>query len=257
MHQVMDVDRQIVWCFFGFNGSPQVTVQEIGAMCASRGVVFHTDAAQAVGKIALDARSMQIGMMSISGHKIYGPKGVGALYVRSQPEVPLSPLTLGGGQEHGLRAGTLPAALCVGLGVACRVAAGEMAADNRRISGLRHTLYDGLCEKLPGVVTNGDTSFQIPGNLSLSFDGIDAEELIMEVKDLAMSTGSACSSTTIGPSHVLQALGIDDDQAHSTIRIGIGRFTTGAEIDFAVARVASAVRLLRIAKAEDHCSASS
>lgn len=218
---------------------------EIGAICRTAGCLFHTDAAQAVGKIALDVRAMRIDLMSLTAHKVYGPKGIGALYVRNKPPVPIRPLFSGGGQERGLRAGTLPAPLCVGFGAACEIAQGEMAAEADRLELLRDRLHLGIARALDGVDLNGDPERRLPGNLNLGFAGVDGGDLVMGLKDLALSSGSACTSTSIEPSHVLRALGLDDTRIHASIRFGLGRFTTEAEIDFAIATVVAEARRLR------------
>ena len=218
---------------------------EIGAICRDAGCLFHTDAAQAVGKIPLDVRAMNIDLTSITAHKVYGPKGIGALYVRNNPPVPIEPLFSGGGQERGLRAGTLPAPLCVGLGAACEIAKGGMAAEAERLELLRDRLHLGIRRGLDGVELNGDPERRLPGNLNLSFAGVDGGDLVMGMKELALSSGSACTSTSIEPSHVLRALGLDDTAIHASIRFGLGRFTTEAEIDFAAETVVAAARRLR------------
>jgi cysteine desulfurase len=218
---------------------------ELGALCRARGVLFHTDAAQAVGKIPLDVEAMQIDLMSISGHKMYGPKGVGALYVRRRPRVRLVPLIDGGGQERGLRSGTLPTPLCVGLGRAAALAAAEMAEEAERIRGLRDRLQANLLRRVGGLVINGDTGHRLPGNLNLSFPGLSAPDLIEACPSVAMSTGSACTSATVEPSYVLRALGLSDALANASIRLGLGRFTTAAEVDFAVDALAAAATRLR------------
>jgi len=217
---------------------------EIGALCRARGVLFHTDAAQAAGKIPLDVDAMKINLMSISGHKMYGPKGVGALYVRRRPRVRLLPLIDGGGQERGLRSGTLPTPLCVGIGRAAALAAIEMAGEATRIKGLRDRLQANLMRRVGGLRINGDTDHRLPGNLNLSFPGLSAPELIEACPSIAISTGSACTSATVEPSYVLRALGLSDALANSSIRLGLGRFTTAAEIDFAVDALAAAVTRL-------------
>jgi len=218
---------------------------EIGALCRERGVYFHTDAAQAAGKIPLDVEAMAIDLLSISGHKMYGPKGIGALYVRRRPRVRLEPLMSGGGQERGLRSGTLPAPLCVGLAEASRLAAAEMATEAERLDGLRRRLHRGLAQRLPDLVLNGDAARRIAGNLNLAFPGVDAEALMASLPDLALSSGSACSSAAIEPSYVLRALGLDDALARASLRIGLGRFTEAAEVDYAVEAIAAAVERLR------------
>jgi cysteine desulfurase len=220
-------------------------VAEIGALCRARGVLFHTDAAQAAGKIPLDVEAMKIDLMSISGHKMYGPKGVGALYVRRRPRVRLEPLFDGGGQERGLRSGTLPTPLCVGVGRAAAIAVAEMHAEAERIRGLRDRLHDSLARRIPGMTVNGDMSRRLAGNLNVSFSGVTAPELIEAGRSIAISTGSACTSAAVEPSYVLRALGLDDDRANASIRIGLGRFNTARDVDFAVDVLAAAVERLR------------
>ena len=217
---------------------------EIGALCRAHGVLFHTDAAQAAGKIPLDVEAMRIDLMSISGHKLYGPKGVGVLYVRRRPRVRLLPLFDGGGQERGVRSGTLPTPLCVGLGRAAAIAADEMADEAVRLRQLRDRLHQGLARRVPGLGLNGDPEQRLPGNLNLSFPGTEAPFLIEACPSIAISTGSACTSAKVEPSYVLRALGLPDAVANSAIRIGLGRFNTAAEVDFAVdALAAAAMRL--------------
>jgi len=193
-----------------------------------------------VGKIPLDVASSGIDLLSLSGHKIYGPKGVGALYVRRRPRVRLAPLFSGGGQERGLRSGTLPAPLLVGLGEACRIAVAEMEADNARIAALRDRLLARLRDAIPGIVLNGSTERRIPGNLNLTFPAAGATALMQAVPDLCVSTGSACSSAEVEPSYVLRALGLAEAAARRSLRIGIGRFTSAADIDFAAEALAAA-----------------
>ncbi len=224
-------------------------VAEIGAICRDRGVYFHTDAAQAVGKIPLDVRAMNIDLMSVSGHKMYGPKGIGALYVRRRPRVRLEALMSGGGQERGLRSGTLPTPLCVGFGEAGAIAEAEMEEEAARLSGLRRRLMQALTARLDDVYLNGDDERRIPGNLNLAFAGVDAEALMASLPDLCLSTGSACTSAEVEPSYVLRALGLPEDLARASLRIGLGRFTSEAEVDFAAARIAEAVERLRRAEA--------
>ena len=218
---------------------------EIGALCRAKGVYFHTDAAQAVGKIPMDVEAMKIDLMSISGHKIYGPKGIGALYVRRKPRVRLEAMIHGGGQERGMRSGTLPTPLIVGLGEACAIAQKEMPDEAKRMEALRDRLYRGITEKLPEVYLNGDLAHRLPGNLNLSFAYVEGEGLMMGIKDLAVSSGSACTSASLEPSYVLRALGVNEELAHTSIRFGLGRFTTVDEIDMAVEQVVSAVNRLR------------
>ncbi|KXS15736.1 mitochondrial cysteine desulfurase [Gonapodya prolifera JEL478] len=217
---------------------------EIGKMCRERGVFFHTDAAQAVGKIPLFVDAINADLISISGHKLYGPKGIGALYVRRRPRVRLEPIISGGGQERGLRSGTVPAPLVVGLGEACRLAGEEMAYDSAHISRLSERLIAGLTS-IPHVFRNGDPARSYPGCVNLSFAYVEGESLLMALKDIALSSGSACTSASLEPSYVLRALGTDEDIAHSSIRFGIGRFTTEEEVDYVVGRVKDVVGNLR------------
>ena len=220
-------------------------IGEIGAICRERGAFFHTDAAQAVGKIPLDVDAMHVDLMSISGHKIYGPMGIGALYVRRRPRVRLVALMDGGGQERGLRSGTLPTPLCVGLGEACAIAGREMGDEAERVAALRDRFYKGITGRLSGVHLNGDAERRIPGNLNLSFADVDSEGLMAGIKDLAVSSGSACTSASVEPSYVLRAIGLDDGLARGAIRVGFGRFTTEDDVDFAVDRIAGEVERLR------------
>jgi len=222
-------------------------LKEIGAMCSERGIFFHTDAAQAVGKIPIDVNSLKIDLMSISGHKIYGPKGVGALYVRRRPRVRLEHQMSGGGQERGLRSGTVPTPLVVGLGAACDIAQKEMPFDSAHIQRLEARLRQGLQSQLQGVELNGpaDLAHRYPGNLNLSFAYVEGESLIMGLKDIAVSSGSACTSASLEPSYVLRALGVEEDMAHTSIRYGLGRFTTEDEVDRAVTMTVQHVEKLR------------
>jgi cysteine desulfurase len=217
---------------------------EIGELCRSRGVLLHTDAAQAFGKIALDVEAMQIDLMSISGHKVYGPKGIGALYIRRRPRLRLLPLIDGGGQERDLRSGTLPTPLCVGIGCAAAIAAAEMTAEAARLRHLRDRLRTGLARRVPGLRLNGDAERRLPGSLNFCFPGIPALQLIEACTGIAISTGSACTSASVEPSYVLRALGLSDTDANTGIRIGLGRFTTPAEVDFAVDALAAAASRL-------------
>ncbi len=221
----------------------------IGDICRERKVFFHSDAAQALGKIPLVAGALRVDMMSLSAHKIYGPKGIGALYIRKKSRVHLDPLLSGGGQEQGVRSGTLAPALCVGFGAACALAAQEMPEDSVRISSLAQRFYDELSERLDGVEMNGHESRRYPGNINLSFEGVDGDLLISELRDLAVSSGAACASASDEPSYVLAALGLPKDLIKSSIRFGIGRFTTPEEIDFAIDAVSKAVTKLRRGKA--------
>ncbi|RXW22331.1 hypothetical protein EST38_g3532 [Candolleomyces aberdarensis] len=220
-------------------------LKEIGAIVRKhRGVYFHTDAAQAVGKIPLDVNEMNIDLMSISGHKLYGPKGVGAAYVRRRPRVRIEPILSGGGQERGLRSGTLPTALVVGLGEAARIAQKEMARDHARVKQLSERLINSINAQVEHVVRNGDVD-GYPGCVNLSFAYVEGESLLMALKDIALSSGSACTSASLEPSYVLRALGAAEDMAHSSLRFGIGRFTTEAEIDFVVKNIVRVVHRLR------------
>lgn len=220
-------------------------LKEIGAICREAGAFFHTDAAQMAGKMPLDVSSMNIDLMSLSGHKIYGPKGIGGLYIRRRPRVRIEPLMSGGGQERGLRSGTLPTALIVGFGEAARVSALEMERDAKRIEALSKRLLDGITSRIPQVVLNGSKASRYSGNLNLSFAYVEGESILMALKDVAVSSGSACTSASLEPSYVLRALGVDDDMAHTSIRFGIGRFTTEAEIDYAVDLAVKHIQRLR------------
>nr|KAF6423207.1 NFS1 cysteine desulfurase [Rousettus aegyptiacus] len=220
-------------------------IAEIGQICSSRKIYFHTDAAQAVGKIPLDVNNMKIDLMSISGHKIYGPKGVGAIYIRRRPRVRVEALQSGGGQERGIRSGTVPTPLAVGLGAACEVAQQEMEYDHKRISKLAERLIQKIMKNLPDVVMNGDPEHHYPGCINLSFAYVEGESLLMALKDVALSSGSACTSASLEPSYVLRAIGTDEDLAHSSIRFGIGRFTTEEEVDYTVEKCIHHVKRLR------------
>ncbi len=220
-------------------------LKEIGAICRKKGTFFHTDAAQGVGKIPLNVEEMNIDLMSISGHKFYGPKGIGALYIRRRPRVRIEALINGGGQERGLRSGTLPTPLVVGFGEAASIARKEMASENERLHYLFNKLYKGIVESVPEVYLNGDKEKRIPGNLNLSFAYIEGESMIMAIKDLAVSSGSACTSASLEPSYVLRSIGVGEELAHTSIRFGIGRFTTDEEVDFAIEQVTKSVDKLR------------
>lgn len=218
---------------------------EIGKICRANGVFFHTDAAQAIGKIPLDVNAMNIDLLSISGHKIYGPKGVGALYVRRKPRVRIKALINGGGQERGMRSGTLPTPLCVGLGEACKIAKLEMDKDYSHVKNLADKMLQKFEANLEQIFVNGDLQMRYPGNLNISFGYVEGEGLMMAIKELAVSSGSACTSASLEPSYVLRALGVSEDMAHTSLRIGIGRFTTEAEIDKASELIINAVKKLR------------
>lgn len=220
-------------------------LKAIGDLCREKGCFFHTDVAQGIGKIPIDVNAMNIDLMSISGHKFYGPKGIGALYVRRRPRVRLSPIINGGGQERGLRSGTLPSPLIVGLGKAAELCREEMEVDFEHVKALSKRLYDGITSQVSDVVLNGDLERRYPGNVNLSFAYVEGESLLMGMKDLAVSSGSACTSASLEPSYVLRALGVSEDMAHTSIRFGIGRFTTEKEIDFAVSQTVSQVEKLR------------
>jgi cysteine desulfurase len=220
-------------------------LHEIGAICRARGVYFHTDAAQAAGKIPLDVNAMNIDLMSISGHKFYGPKGIGALYVRRKPRVRLIAQINGGGQERGMRSGTLATPLCVGLGEASAIAKREMPEESKRLKALRDRFYSKVTSSLPEVFLNGDLEQRIPGNLNISFAYVEGEGLMMGIKELAVSSGSACTSASLEPSYVLRALGVDVELAHTSLRIGLGRQTTEQEVDFAAGLIIERVRKLR------------
>jgi len=217
---------------------------DIGKLCRSKKVFFHTDAAQAVGKIPMDVNEMKIDLMSISSHKIYGPKGMGACYVRRRPRVRIDPIISGGGQERGLRSGTLAPALVVGFGEACRIAKQEIAYDSKRIKMLSDRLLKGLLA-MEHTTQNGDSEKFYPGCVNVSFAYVEGESLLMALKDIALSSGSACTSASLEPSYVLRALGSSDESAHSSIRFGIGRFTTESEIDYVLKAVKERVTFLR------------
>lgn len=220
-------------------------LQEIGKICRERGVFFHSDIAQAYGKIPVDVNANNIDLASISGHKIYGPKGIGALYVRKKPRVRLVPIINGGGQERGMRSGTLPTPLIVGLGMAAEIAYAEMEQDTAHAEKLFNRFYTSITEAIPDVYLNGDLHNRHKGNLNLSFAYVEGESLILAIKDLAVSSGSACTSSSLEPSYVLRAMGVDEELAHTSIRFGIGRFTTIEEIDYAVKLITSKINNLR------------
>jgi cysteine desulfurase len=220
-------------------------VAEIGAICHERGALFHCDAAQAFGKIPIDVGRDGIDLMSISAHKMYGPKGVGALYVRRRnPRVTLQAQMDGGGHEFGMRSGTLNVPAIAGFGAACEICAAEMEAEGARLLGLREKLRAAL-EARCGARVNGSLARRLPGNLNMAFTGVDAEALLMAMPEIAASTGSACSSATVEPSHVLRALGIGEEAARSSVRFGLGRFNTEEEIDYVAGRLVEAVEKLR------------
>jgi len=219
-------------------------IQAIGEICRERKIIFHVDAAQSAGKVPIDLQTLKVDLMSFSAHKIYGPKGIGALYVRRKPRVRLEAQMHGGGHERGLRSGTLATHQIVGMGEAFRLAREEMAADNERILALRNRLLDGF-KGVEEVYINGDLDHRVAGNLNVSFNYVEGESLIMALKDLAVSSGSACTSASLEPSYVLRALGRNDELAHSSLRFSIGRFTTEEEIDYAIDLVKSKIGKLR------------
>jgi cysteine desulfurase len=221
-------------------------LREIGKLCKERGVLFHTDAAQAAGKLPLHVGEQGIDLMSLSAHKMYGPKGVGALCVRRRdPRVRLEPMLDGGGHERGLRSGTLAVPLIVGFGMACELCRGEMTAEGERLSHLRERLREGIESDLEGVTLNGHPTLRLPGNLNLSFAWVEGEALMMAMRDIALSSGSACTSASVEPSYVLRALGIGDELARGSLRFGLGRFSSDEEVEYVIGEVAAAVRRLR------------
>lgn len=220
-------------------------IAEIGKICKEFNVPLHSDAAQALGKIPIDVDKMNISLMSLSGHKIYGPKGIGGLYMRRRPRIRVEPQMNGGGQERGIRSGTVPTPLVVGFGAACELSMKEMEYEDKRVRALQERLLNGIRGKLEGVVVNGSEESRYPGNLNLSFAFVEGESLLMGLKEVAVSSGSACTSASLEPSYVLRALGVEEDMAHTSIRYGIGRFTTEEEIDRAVELTVRQVEKLR------------
>src|SRR6266550_5234896 len=221
-------------------------VKEIGRLAKEKGILFHTDATQAFGKIPLNVDEMGIDLLSLTAHKMYGPKGIGALYVRSaKPRVKVTPMIDGGGHERGMRSGTLNVPGIVGLGRACELAKKEMSTEGERLTALRERLKTGIFEQLDDVRINGDAVMRLPGNLNLSFAYVDGESLMMGLKEIAVSTGSACTSASLEPSYVLKAIGLEDTLAHASIRFVLGRFNTADEIDYTIQRIGEEVRRLR------------
>jgi cysteine desulfurase len=222
-------------------------LKSIGAICRERGVFFHTDAVQGVGKLPFNVDEMNVDMASITGHKMYGPKGIGALYVRSRkPRVRLSPLLYGGGHEKGMRSGTLNTPGIVGLGKACEIYNGpEQAEEATRLLALRQRLWDGLNSQLDHIYLNGSWEQRLPGNLNVSFEFVEGESILMAMKDIAVSSGSACTSASLEPSHVMKALGLGDELAHSSIRFTLGRHNTEEEVDYTIDIVVAAIKRLR------------
>jgi cysteine desulfurase len=220
-------------------------IAEIGAICRKRGVLFHCDAVQAAGKIPLDVEAMKVDLLSLSAHKIYGPKGVGALYVRRKPRVRISPIIDGGGHERGMRSGTLNVPGIVGMGAACEISKAEMATESVRLAALRDRLEKGLQAKLDLTYINGSLEHRLPNNLNISFAHVEGEAMMMAIKDVAVSSGSACTSASLEPSYVLRALGVEEELAHTSIRFGLGRFNTEEEVDFVIDLVVEKVNKLR------------
>jgi cysteine desulfurase len=219
-------------------------IETIGEMTRARKILLHVDAAQSAGKVPIDLEKLKVDLMSFSAHKLYGPKGIGALYVRRKPRVRLEAQMHGGGHERGMRSGTLPTHQIVGMGEAFRIANEEMAAENERVLGLRQRLWDGIRD-MEEVYLNGDEHHRVAGNLNVSFAFVEGESLIMALKDLAVSSGSACTSASLEPSYVLRALGREDELAHSSIRFTLGRFSTTEEVDYAIEKIRSEVDRLR------------
>ncbi len=221
-------------------------IAEIGKVAKEKGIIFHCDATQGVGKIPVNVQEMGIDLMSFTSHKIYGPKGIGALYVRRKaPRVRLEPMIYGGGHERGMRSGTLPVALIVGFGKACELCEQEMATESVRMAKMRDRLQEGIMSAMDEVYLNGHPTERLPGNLNISFAYVEGEALLMGVKEIALSSGSACTSATLEPSYVLRALGVGSDLAHSSIRFGLGRFNTDEEIEYTIDRMLKAVTHLR------------
>lgn len=219
-------------------------IAAIGKITREKQIIFHVDAAQSTGKIEIDLEKMQVDLMSITAHKIYGPKGIGALFVRRKPRVRIEPQMHGGGHERGMRSGTLPTHQIVGMGEAYRIAKEEMAEEHKRILGLRNRLMDGF-KDIEEVYVNGDLEHRVAGNLNISFNFVEGESLMMALRDLAVSSGSACTSASLEPSYVLRALGLNDELAHSSLRITLGRFTTEEDIDYSIGKIREAVNKLR------------
>jgi cysteine desulfurase len=221
-------------------------IAEYGAICKELGVLFHTDAAQTVGKLPIDVQAMKIDLLSMSAHKMYGPKGIGALYVRRKnPRVRIAPLVHGGGHERGMRSGTLPVHQIVGLGKAAALCQAEMAGEISRTKELRDRLLEKISVGVPEILVNGSRQHHLPGNVNISFTFVEGESLLMALRDVAVSSGSACTSSSLEPSYVLRAIGLDDENAHSSIRFGIGRFNTEEEIDYVADLVVKSVAKLR------------
>jgi len=219
-------------------------IAAIGAITRERGIIFHVDAAQSPGKVAIDVNSMNVDLMSLCAHKVYGPKGIGALYVRRKPRIRLEAQIHGGGHERGMRSGTLATHQIVGMGESFRIAHEEMESENARLEKLRNRLWDGV-KDMEEIYLNGDFDQRVPGNMNISFNFVEGESLIMSLKDIAVSSGSACTSASLEPSYVLRAIGRNDELAHSSIRFTMGRFSTEEEVDFTIEKVREAVQKLR------------
>ena len=219
-------------------------IAAIGKITRENKVIFHVDAAQSTGKLEIDMEEMQVDLMSLTAHKIYGPKGIGALYVRRKPRVRIEPQMHGGGHERGMRSGTLATHQIVGMGEAYRIAKEEMLVENTRVLALRNRLLEGF-KDMEEVFVNGDVDHRVAGNLNISFNFVEGESLMMALRDLAVSSGSACTSASLEPSYVLRAIGLNDELAHSSLRMSIGRFTTEEEIDFSIEKIRIAVAKLR------------
>ena len=219
-------------------------IAEMGEICRDKGVIFHCDAVQAAGKVEINLQTLKVDLLTVTAHKVYGPKGIGALYIRRKPRVRIEAQIHGGGHERGMRSGTLPAHQIVGMGEAFRIAKEEMVSENARIRALRDRLWNGL-KDMEEVHLNGDLEHRIPGNLNVSFNFVEGESLIMAIKDVAVSSGSACTSASLEPSFVLRALGLSDELAHSSIRMTIGRFSTEQEIDFTIDLLKNKIAKLR------------
>ncbi|NHV26174.1 IscS subfamily cysteine desulfurase [Burkholderia sp. D-99] len=245
VQQALRVDTILVSVMLANNETGVIQpVAEIGALCRARGIVFHCDAVQAAGKIPVDVNALNVDLLTVTAHKVYGPKGIGVLYVRRKPRVRIEAQMHGGGHERGMRSGTLPTHQIVGMGEAFRLAKEEMAEESRRVGALRDRLLAGL-STLDEVYVNGDVVRRIPHNLNVSFNFVEGESLIMGIKGVAVSSGSACTSASLEPSYVLRALGRSDELAHSSIRFTLGRFTTEAEVDSVIAQVRDTVGKLR------------
>jgi cysteine desulfurase len=249
MQQLRDAitDRTILISVMAANNETGVIqpLSEIGALCREKQILFHCDAAQGVGKMPIHVDRIPVDLLSISAHKIYGPKGIGALYVRRRPRVRIKPIMHGGGHERGMRSGTLPTPLIVGFGEACAIAAREMEYETPRLLALREQLRAGIMDSLTHVYLNGDPVERLAGNLNLSFSYVEGESLMMAIKDVAVSSGSACTSASLEPSYVLRAMGVHEELAHTSIRFGLGRFTTEADVHHVTSIVLNAVNRLR------------